>query len=529
VKGTIPAVAGPAAPDGPAAPNARRGAAVLPLLAALAVAAWFRSPMLVNPDALNSDAAVVGLQARHMLHGEWSPLLWGTGYQAPVEAVVAAGLFAVAGATPLALAAVPLLAHLLLVVLAWDVLRRRAPPWTAALLLLPLVFVTPPVHTVLANVARSWAMTAVLASVWLLDGAAASRRPLARFAAGALLAPVAIYFDLFAIVFAGALGLLALLSALDGGPAPRVLARRLAACAAGAAAGAAGLWIVRAATGAAPGEASLTTAGLALKLGLLRSGLAWLAGLTTYVPAGELYPTPWRPPLAYAWIPPVGAAALVGLLALAAAAAARRGALPWPARRLALFALATMASTIAAFLLSSKPSDLWSARYLAPIAYAAPFALLGARPLAGRALPALVAAAMLPVAVSGWLGHGAAVRGLLPARDGPQPPAAVAALREALRGRAIHHAVAPYWLSYRLSFLFEEDPVVVPLDASEDRYPPQREAALAARDLAFVFHPSEPRGRVEQVEPLLRASGAPYERLEVAGFTVLVAHRGAGR
>ena len=50
---------------------------------------------------MNSDAAVVGLQAMHILHGEWSWFLWGAGYQASFDAVLVAAAFAVTGPSAL--------------------------------------------------------------------------------------------------------------------------------------------------------------------------------------------------------------------------------------------------------------------------------------------------------------------------------------------------------------------------------------------------------------------------------------------
>ena len=100
-----------------------------------------------------------------------------------------------------------------------------------------------------------------------------------------------------------------------------------------------------------------------------------------------------------------------------------------------------------------------------------------------------------------------------------------AALAGALRAEGVRYAAAQYWLAYRLTFLFDEDPVVVPLDPREDRYRPYRDGFDAAPVVAYVFHPSEPRARPEQVEEQLRNAGTPYRRMEVDGFTVLIARR----
>ncbi len=100
-----------------------------------------------------------------------------------------------------------------------------------------------------------------------------------------------------------------------------------------------------------------------------------------------------------------------------------------------------------------------------------------------------------------------------------------AALAGALRAEGVRYAAAQYWLAYRLTFLFDEDPVVVPLDPREDRYRPYRDGFDTAPVVAYGFHPSEPRARPEQVEEQLRDAGTPYRRMEVDGFTVLIARR----
>ena len=110
----------------------------LPLLLLLVGSVVARLPALVNARGVNSDAAVVGLQAMHILHGEWSWFLWGAGYQASFDAVLVAAAFAVTGPSALTLMAVPLIGHLVLVGLVYDVLRRVVGRGSAAVACLPL-------------------------------------------------------------------------------------------------------------------------------------------------------------------------------------------------------------------------------------------------------------------------------------------------------------------------------------------------------------------------------------------------------
>ena len=109
--------------DPPARPFTRVAAWLPPFLLVVASVAA-RLPALVNARGVNSDAAVVGLQAMHILHGEWSWYLWGAGYQASLDAALVAAAFAVTGPSALTLMVVPLVGYLILVGLTYDVLRR---------------------------------------------------------------------------------------------------------------------------------------------------------------------------------------------------------------------------------------------------------------------------------------------------------------------------------------------------------------------------------------------------------------------
>src|SRR5205814_883440 len=108
--------------------------------AVLAVGSYlFRLPALLNARSTNSDAAVVGLQALHVLRGENAAFLWGSGYQTSADAYVAAAFFAVGGATPFVLMLSALSLHVIATALVFATLRRGFAPWTALLLTAPLI------------------------------------------------------------------------------------------------------------------------------------------------------------------------------------------------------------------------------------------------------------------------------------------------------------------------------------------------------------------------------------------------------
>ena len=99
------------------------------LLAIVLLAALVRGMYLLWPH-LDSDIAVVGLMARHVLAGEFAPLYWGNHYGGSLEPLAAAGVFAVTGAGPRALNATAVLISLsflpLLYLLGKEIIGRRA-------------------------------------------------------------------------------------------------------------------------------------------------------------------------------------------------------------------------------------------------------------------------------------------------------------------------------------------------------------------------------------------------------------------
>jgi hypothetical protein len=222
------------------------------------------------------------------------------------------------------------------------------------------------------------------------------------------------------------------------------------------------------------------------------------------------------------WAGLLGFAVAVGFAAVAVVT--RRG--PSPVRRLAGLGLVGSAASVGGFLASTMPSDLLAARYLAPIIWLAPFTLApAAHALGARAFGPALAPFVIAVGVGGWLAFSPYVQGGLPVRDPRGVAVDEAGLASALRMQGVHYAAAQYWLAYRLTFLSDEDPVIVPLNPGQDRYQPYRDGFAAAPVVAYVFHPSEPRATPEPVEEKLRAAGTPYRREEISGFTVLIAQR----
>jgi hypothetical protein len=504
--------------------------------AVLALSIAFRLPPLINAAGTNSDAAVVGLQAMHLLRGEWSPFLWGSGYQTSVDSIVAAIFFLVTGPTPLALMASTLAGHVLLTWLAYDAVRRalHAVPtvadarWPAALVVLPLVFAPDPVHTYVLYPPRQASLTLVFLAFWLLHTAPTARRPRLGLAAGGAVATLAVYADPYALLFLPAVVLLGLLASRDAGDdGGRALRARLAAVAYGALAGAVPYVLLRGDPLATHGQTSLTLDVARHNLDLLADPcLPWLLSTKVYAARHMSDYQPWEVgPAAHAFQVAAAALFVLGLASGAALFFSRR--LPWPLRRLALAGAFMLPVTVGGFLVSPMVMDHFSSRYLAAIILVSPFCLAPAAALLGTRRAALALAPYLvSAAVSGWVSYRPFTLAVHPSL------AEDAALGAELRDRGIRYAVADYWASYRLTFAWRERPVVVPTNEGEDRFAPYRERFEAEPVVAYLHDAYRSRESLEEAEAKIQrgetAFEAGYERLSRGRFTALILRRKGG-
>lgn len=519
----------PGATNGPSAvtPDAtwkRRTAAALTLLS---LSFAFRVPALVNASATNSDAAVVGLQAMHILDGERSALLWGSGYQTSADAFVAAAFFKAMGPTPLALMLSALSLHVVLTWLVFATLRRHFRPWTSVLLSLPLVFSPASVHTYALYPPRQAALTLAVAAFWAIDGAGSSSQ-LGRvrvwlFAGGAfmMLAVAADPYPLLLVPVATAFA-----SLVAGVPAQRGVARLgVLPFFVGAAAGLAPFLLLRRAAGAGAGPLGLTTEMLAHHFDLLVAEcLPWALSYKVYVAHSAIDYRPWDAPLAFRIVAIAGALVVIMVAIYGLVAIFLRG-IPWAVRRLGFAGALAFPTAIVGFLLSVMVMDHFSMRYLVVLTLMLPFAAAPATHVLGPKRFALVVAPHLVAsAICGWLGYGTFVRGFLPVRLSAEL-ADDHALRAALEPRGIRYAVADYWAAYRLTFLHRERIVVVPRNPAEDRHPGYRKAWEGERMFAYVHDPQRSRETVEDAEQELRAAHAKVEKTKIGRLTVFVVER----
>lgn len=448
----------------------------------------FRLPALVNAAGTNSDAAVVGLQARDLLAGRpeaFSPFLYGSPYQTSVDTLWVAFVFLFTGPTALGLTLAPLLLHVALTLLAFGVLRRHlSPRWALALCAL-LVFTAAPVHTYVLYPPRQASLTLAFLSLFLLDGAQGARRPRLWAFSGGVTATLAMAADPYALVFLPALLVFGLARAKGKEAAVTTLAGALVGLVPF------GLLTLHPASDHGP-------SGLAFRLVphnralLLADALPWISGLRVYAARhvfdfGPVVDLPW----VVRALGVLGASGgLVLLLAmLASVVPLRRTAWRRSPAPLAAFGVLVVVVTIAGFLTSVMVMDLFAARYLVAVSLALPVALA---PSALR-WPRLTAAALVPYAVatglSGWLAFGDYVNGALPARSPYTRGDDERALTAALGARGVTCAVADYWASYRLTFVTAEALAVVPLHPRENRIPRLRalfEGARRAGRWAYV-------------------------------------------
>jgi len=488
----------------------------------------FRTPVLVNASAVNSDMAVVGLQAMHILRGEWHWYLWGTGYQAPIDSLLTAFVFALVGSSPRALGLVPVLGHLVFVACVFAVLKAKFTRWQAFLLTLPAVFTPMAVNYNLIMVQRLACTLMFGVSIWLLDRARLARRPLVHYALGTWCAVVSVYFDLFGLQWLPSLLAFAFLCALDAPRPSRIAVKRCGASAAGALVGFATFLSLRRLGQGSSDQVGLDFKRIPVNFALLREDcLPWALGYRIFFNNGMAETAEWMtPPWFKVW--QVSGAIVVALGVVFAAAAFLSKRIPWPVRRLGIFGVLVTASTLGAFVVSVMPNDQWGTRYLAPMILVLPLTLAPAvyRLRTARRAALAIAIYTVSAAVGGWMSYGLDYR-----RDIWPAPTTVGQAEEEkqlaafLRQQGILVGAAQYWLAYRLTFLFQEKHLIVPLEPLQDRYPPYRKAFDDAREVAYIAHPSMPWITGPNLAMDLYGRHARYERYLVARYTVFIEHR----
>jgi hypothetical protein len=456
---------------------------VAPLLAVLTVA--YRVPeLLVAERLINSDVAVVGLQAMAMLRGEFSGLLWGTGYQGVIEPLLTVPLLALFPDRPaLALSLMSVVGHLALVLAVYALVARPLGPARGALVAATIAFGPSQLHNLSLAAPRVWALALVLLALAAFEQALATEQRSRRAswsAVGGLLVGLGYYSDLFVVLMLPGVGLYLLLAALWAAGAARWTL--LAAATFGFGVGS----IPRVALGMSAGSVreNLHLERLASNWDLLGVCLSRLLGWTNFAAEhGAL-----RGAIAAVAI------AVFAALLLAGATLAPRS--PEPERRLAACGLGWVGTCLVLFVVTGRALDDGSARYLSPLLLGFPLLLpavlraVAARRLERPALAAVGAVALFFAAE----GRAQFAPELAAPRDPRSRTPDEDALRAVLEQHQVKAVLAEYWAAYRLTFLWKEALIVVDGDAS--RRKEYREALLRAPRFAVLFgrapHPEAP-------------------------------------
>jgi hypothetical protein len=476
-------------------------------LGILVVASFaFRVPALVNASGVNSDAAIVGLQAMHLLRGEHAVFLWGSGYQTSVDSYVAAAFFSLFGATPCVLVLSALTLHVLSTIFAYATVRRfLADAWLALVVVLPLVLSTAAIHSYALNPPRQASLTLAMAAIAL-----AARR---WWLGSGLLSMLALYADPYALLFV---------------PAPVVMLaldrrRRTLRFFGGLVAGAIPVALRMHHPAAQHGIFSVSTDVIAHNAKLLWDPCGpWFLGTTIVHAPDWSHWRPWPAPLFFRVIQLAGGAAFFAVCALSLVFARRERAI---VRAAAIVAL----STLGGFLVSLMVMDAFSMRYLAAIAIVLPFLAISVARRLGRArFTMLFAPYVATSALSGWIT-------LAPYTDGPRvvreraaSGAPEAELEERLAKYGVTHAIADYWAAYRITFVTQERLVVVPLHEKQDRHAEYRNAFERAARVAYVYDPLRSGEDESSTARELEASLLPIDHVSTGSFRAVIYARRSG-
>lgn len=465
-------------------------AAVLAVLAGAAVRVWAVSG---SGSELNSDEAIEGLIAIHLLHsGELPAFFWGQWYGGTAEAVAVAGVMRLVGENALAMQLVQLAEGLLQAVLVWRIGLRLLDPRRAVLAGL-LVWAWPAAFVLLqARPYLFYELTIVSGLLVLLLALRVADRPAGRagWAVLGLAAGVAFWSSpqsLYYLLPAG-LWLLARLR--------RVALRRCWPAVPAAVLGAAP-WLL---TNMLHGWRSLRTnevpdGPLDRLSALAHTGLPTSLGLK--VPVGQQ------------WLGP-GAQLLYVLACLGLAFAVR------PALRRRSLHLLVLATFPVVYALVPVLAEATNGRYF--VFLGAPLALALASVAWGRAAAAALLLGCTVLTVVGVERTPESPRRL-------PPTAAVSAL---LSARGVPYAYAGYWTSYKLTWESREAVVATPMTFV--RYRPYDRAVAAAPRVGLVYNawPDE-QAAAAAMRAWLRATGTAYEEQQVAGYTVLLPDRDLDR
>ncbi len=476
----------------------------------------FRLPVLLNAGDLNSDGALVGLQGLHLLRGEWAWSLWGTQYQGTLDSLLSGIVMTMSRVTPLAVLFVPLSGAIAMVLVSYLALSRWIPNASAFVAVLPLVLASMAINSPMIYVMRQ-TMAVLLLVGLLVSLESLSRRRVWLLVPAFSLLGIAFWVDRFAlVVIVPTVSLAILLTAwsLRQKSTHRMLWHAVFLC----------LGMVLALVFNAKRNelfSEFSFALLARNWPLFQAScFPFAIGAKAYFSDASQTTLQWTPSGIMAVLLPLAPWSLLAGLTMSIVGFFRS---PPAVRLAALFAVSIAVTALAAFLFGPYPVDVWSVRYLAPAVWFLPFALAPAfAAFQLRTVAVVLSIYAVSLAASGWRSYGRYLNEWRPVVTERGSATQERKLLSFLQARGVAAASAQYWLAYRLTLIFGEKMIVVPLNASEDRYAPYRAQFEASPKKAMLFHVSEPRATVGPYAQMLRQSGVQFEQLQYEGFELLI-------
>jgi IS1 family transposase len=492
----------------------------LALVSLCALSVAYRIPVFLHARGLNSDVAVVGLQALHL--GELDPFLWGSGYQSAADSLVARFVFLLLGPTPLALVLSAFVLHVLVTFLVFTILRLQVRSSLAWALTLPLVFASASVHAYALNPPREASIALVFVALALGTSKPERTPPIWRTALALGVLGLSLAADPYArLMFPPALLWIVLFARRS-----RVgLAGRLLTFVGALALGVIPEILLRASPRATGGPMSFDLARIPANARLLSETCGpWALGAISYAPKHVMDYERFVHSSGIATLQAAGLFSYACLVIISTLALLRT---PTAARIVSGVGLLTLLLSVLGFLVSVMVFDHFAMRYLATLTLFAPFAFVSASRVLPRPLILfLVFLHVTATGISGWTAFRPYVDGahVVNAPLGARPEEE-AALWNALERANIRYAMADYWASYRLTFLARERTIVVPTHAREDRYAPYRIAFERQTRVAYIHDRYRSRESLSDARVFAAAQGTVTAEHALGPFTVLEVER----
>lgn len=482
---------------------------LLPYIALALLAILFRIPYLINPEQMSSEHSFLGLQGLRLLSGDFSLFLWGSNYQTSWEPFVASIFFTIFGKSFFVLQWVPFSAFLLCLFIIYYVIQKEVGVTNAFFLSLILVFVSQPVILVNVLPYRQWSLLFSLLPILMM---CISQKRFMWITSGFLLF-FSMLVDLFAIELSLPLLGCMYLKAKKIGKSKELFI--------GAVVGGLILLVSRAfAGGGAP---------IAFSLKTLVSHFPLFFKTCLPVFFGVRYPPQSTPSVVIEdlsdWVRVLCGLIFLSLFIPSFVLSLRNRQGLDNSTLLSLFGSTTGFGSVIAFMGSSMSSDIHSVRYLPPIVFAAPFAFIPftqKKPdFLRKSFFIFLGIYLIFIGLGGWRQATPWVMGIRPIRDPSDWVSTANEMARWLKERGIHDGFSDYWKAYTLSFLFEEDPLIVPRN-SPDRYAPYRTRVLKANLVAEIFTPSDSPDEALKFEGTLKPPSKILDRWTQNGFTAFI-------